>query len=189
MTSRTARRTFTHRRVLRLTADAYEQAVNLLAREVTNRIGTIEAVIGIANGGVPLSHSLAACLDARVLRVDARHNPTDTIYTQATGHVTLDLRPLTTVLGDTRLRGNVLLVDDICGTGATIDTLYPRLLPYLWAGSVVHTAVLCLNTGADYNPHLWIWDTDDWVHFPWEAPLPTATPVEDLAVPDTAQHR
>jgi hypoxanthine phosphoribosyltransferase len=61
----------------------------------------------------------------------------------------------------------VLLVDDICGSGATFSTV-SAVLNGLWKPTLLRTAVLCRNLGAGYTPDSWIWDVADWVCFPWE---------------------
>jgi hypoxanthine phosphoribosyltransferase len=116
-------------------------------------------------------------------QVAARHNPTDAVYTQATGRISLNLSALETALAGARLLGPVLLVDDICGTAATLDAVLPELTPHLAPGAVVRTAVLCRNTGAARDPDLWLWTVQDWVCFPWEPPPPPGMPVADLGPP------
>ncbi len=182
-------RMFAHRRILRVTPDAYLMGMQLLAEAVRLRLGPATAVIGVANGGLPPAQALGKLLAAPVYQVDARHNSTDALYTQATGRVTYDVQRLASALAGRQLAERVLLVDDICGTGATFHALRPALASYLAAGATVHTVVLCRNAGADRDPDLWLWTVDDWVRFPWEAALPSNAVVENLAVPGQVQPR
>ncbi len=176
-------RTFAHRRILQVTRGGYTAGPRLLADAARQRFGPITAVIGVATGGTAPAVSLGELLATPVYRVEARHNPTDAPYTPATGHVTCEAGPLAAALGGRLLEGRVLLVDDICGTGATLHALRRALTPYLAPGAAVNTAVLCRNTGAARDPDLWLWTVDDWVRFPWEPAPPPGATTEDLPVP------
>lgn len=176
-------RHFAHRRILRMPPASYATAIRLLTAAIPRRLGSPAAVIGIANGGLTPARSLAEALDAPAYQVSARHNRTDAVYTQATGRVDLDLTPLADTLSGRRLPGLVLLVDDIYGSGATINALRPALTPYLAPRATLRAVTLCRNVGGRGRPDLWIWDVDDWVHFPWEpAPAP-GFPAEELRTP------
>lgn len=183
----TAARVFARQRILEVTPDGYLMAIRLLAEAARLRHGPITAVIGIANGGLAPAQALGALLTAPVYRVDAQHNPTDALYTQANGHVTYDLLRLASALAGRRLTGRILLVDDICGTGATLDALRPALDSHLACGATINTAVLCRNAGAVHDPDLWLWTVDDWVRFPWEPTLPPGVAVENLVLPGPVQ--
>ena len=181
------RRTFVHRRILQITTAAFTDGVQLLATAASTRLGPVSAVIGVARGGLSPAAALAKRLEVPAYRANVRHNRTDDIYTPATGRVTCDIGPLAAALGGRLLGGNVLLIDDIYGTGATITALRPALTPYLEPTAMIHTVVLCRNAGATTDPDLWLWTVDDWVHFPWESAPPAKLPVERLAVPQTVR--
>lgn len=181
---RVAARVFEHRRVWRLTPDTLREATTLLASAILHDHLSIQHVIGIANGGTAPARLLAARFGLRARTVRARHNLANGVYQQATGNVTLDLDPLTRTLNGRRLRGRVLIVDDICGSGATLRRLRNDLAPWLNPGAEVLIAVLCLNTGASIRPDYSVWTVSDWVVFPWEPPpadqvtTPFPTPTE-----------
>lgn len=165
-----ARRVFEHRQTWRLTPDALCEATTLLAGAILRDRQSIQHVIGIANGGTAPARMVASALGVKARTVHARHNTGDIAYQQATGKVTLDLDPLTCSLNGQRLRGRVLVVDDICGSGATLRRLHHELAPLVSPSAQVLTAVLCLNTGATTLPDYSIWTVSDWVVFPWEKP-------------------
>lgn len=183
----TAQRVFAHRRILQVTPEGYRAGVRLLAEAVQLRHGPVTAVIGVAHGGLAPAWALGALLAVPTYRVDARHNPTDALYTQASGHVSCDVRRLASALAERRLTGRILLVDDICGTGATFHALRSAVDSYLASGATVHTLVLCRNAGAAHDPDLWLWTVDDWVRFPWESALPAGVAVENLTLPGWVQ--
>jgi hypoxanthine phosphoribosyltransferase len=183
----TAQRVFARQRILQVTPEGYRAGIRLLAEAAQQRHEPITAVIGVAHGGLAPAQALGALLAVPTYRIDARHNPTDALYTQASGYVSCDVRRLAAVLAGRRLAGRILLVDDICGTGATFHTLRSALDSYLAAGATVHTVALCRNVGAAHNPDLWLWTVDDWVRFPWEPALPAGVAVENLAIPGRVQ--
>lgn len=181
VTGITSRR-FRHERLLSMSLPAYEHAVRLLAAAAQARFAPISAVIGIAHGGLAPASGIGDVLDVPTYRLTAKHNPTDAIYTEATGHVTHDLSTLAETLNGQQLGGTVLLVDDICGSGATFTAVLPALCPYLEPAAVVRTVTLCRNTGTSLDPALWMWTVDDWVCFPWEPTSRTAATAEELPI-------
>jgi len=175
-----AARIFQHQRVWRMSREVFTAAAGMLAQAANHERGPIGAVIGIANGGVPLSVLIGDVLAVPVYEVTARHNKTDEAYLQATGEVDCDTLRLARQLDGSRLGETVLLVDDICGSGATLDTVTAAIEPHLADGARALTAVLCLNTGATARPDLWLWEVTDWVNFPWEHAPETTVPLVPL---------
>ncbi len=166
----TTRRVFEHHQIWRLTPEALREATTLLAGAILSNHQSVQHVIGIANGGVAPARMIASTLGVKARTVHARHNTGDATYQQATGKVTLDLAPLIRALNGQRMKGRVLVVDDICGSGATLRRLQHDLAPLLSPSAQLLTAVLCLNTGATTLPDYSVWTVSDWVVFPWEKP-------------------
>lgn len=151
-------RVFEHTRVWGVSVPAYRAATRLLAEAVTARAGKVRTVVGIARGGRAPAYSVARHLGVPAVIVHARHNTTDAVYAPATNSVTYDLDALNHVA----VRQPLVLVDDICGSGATLAAVKEHLSEAL-------TATLCRNAGApERNPDLYIWPVADWVVFPWE---------------------
>ncbi len=169
------------RRIWLLSQDMFVRAANLIAGHVT--VYQPQVIVGIARGGLPLAQHVARRLGTEAVAIAARHNATDTAYLQATGRVDL-------IGPDVRLPpagARLLVVDDICGTGATL-TAVSALLTARCKPTSLRTAVLCRNAATDggaYLPDVWVWRLRDWVVFPWE-PLPPGRdePAEVLAMPD-----
>ncbi|WP_084965846.1 phosphoribosyltransferase [Thermoactinospora rubra] len=177
------RRVFTRQRLWRLTPDAFQAATRLLAQAARDRLGEVRLVVGVGTGGSLPAYAIGTQLDARVVVVTAKHNASDEIGLQATGHVTCDLRRLHTLRRVEPLTGPFLVVDDICGSGATLATVTAALRSLAEPRSVICTATLCRNAGAeDSLPDLYVWDVADWVVFPWEYP-PAKQPTSLLPIP------
>ncbi|MFJ3946182.1 phosphoribosyltransferase [Streptomyces griseoaurantiacus] len=168
-------RVFEHKRIWNLDQDAFQTAAALIAAHEPRP----DAVIGIARGGVPLARELATHFGVEALEITARHNTTDDHYLEATGRVQL---PTTTAdaLGRLASGQRLLVADDICGTGATLKAVLPFLTEHL-APEQLRSAVLCRSRAADCTPDTWVWDTLDWVVFPWNKPADQ--PTENLAAP------
>lgn len=157
-------RVFHRHRVWELTEPVFAFGANMLAYAARDRYRSISSVVGIAQGGVRLATTIADILAVDCHRVQARHNTSDAVYQQATARVTCDV----TALAAQQFTGTVLLVDDICGSGATFRAVMACLAPHLEPGAGVVTVALCRNLGARTPPDLWLWDVGDWVIFPWE---------------------
>lgn len=152
-------RVFEHTRVWGVSIPAYWAATQLLTDAVTARVGKVGTVIGIARGGRAPAYSIARHLGVPAVIVHARHSTTDAVYAPATGSVAYDLDALKHI----DVRPPVVLVDDICGSGATLATVREQLPDPL-------TVTLCRNAGApDGSPDLYVWPVADWVVFPWES--------------------
>jgi hypoxanthine phosphoribosyltransferase len=155
-------RVFDHDRIWRLSTDVFEEGARMLAAYEA----APDAVVGVARGGVPLARFLGGHYGVPVLEVTARHNLSDDIYAEATGIVELAGGSI----GDSHPPpGSKLLVaDDICGTGATLSAVLSWADEHLRPARL-RTTVLCRNHGAGMMPDSWVWDTRDWVVFPWNA--------------------
>jgi hypothetical protein len=146
-----------------------------------SRGGPVDAVIAVARGGTQPARDIAAALGVPARTVRARHNPTDAMYAQATGHVWCDAAETGP------LRGRVLVVDDICGTGATLAAVTSALALAAEPGAELVTATLCRNAGSPCRPDLTVWDDlREWVIFPWEAGPPDGLPARCLPDPGQA---
>ncbi|MEV7006669.1 phosphoribosyltransferase family protein [Streptosporangium sp. NPDC051022] len=173
-------RVFDHRRIWRLEPETFITAAEMLAEH--ERPHRPDVVIAVARGGVPLGTALGRLLDVPTVSIRLRHNRDDKLEVQATGRVdVVDCTELNRVVPGSR----VLVADDICGTGATLRAVVTLLRQRLGSAGV-RAVVLCRNAAGHEaeggaSPDAWVWDTRDWVVFPWEKPADT--PTEPLAAP------
>lgn len=172
-------RVFHNTRLWRLDAAGFEAAANLIAQ--AEGVHRPDMVVGIERGGRPVAEAVAKRLGVATALVSATHNDTDAIRVPATGRVRVD------DLGVDLLpnRARLLLVDDICGSGATLQTVR-AIVGGVRRPELLRTAVLCRNVGASYTPDTWIWDVADWTCFPWEAD--PGQPTVALEPPREARH-
>jgi hypoxanthine phosphoribosyltransferase len=178
-------RVFDYQAAWLMTPTQASAAAVMLADAAARHFGPLSQVIAIARGGTDPATVIARWLGVPLLTVQARHNPVSDLYVQATGHVTCqldDLRP-----GD--VNGRALVVDDICGTGATLSAVTAALAQVAGPGTSLHTAALCRNAGAATRPDLIIWDNlRDWVIFPWEPGPPPGTATRHLPASTRVMH-
>ncbi|GAA3821513.1 phosphoribosyltransferase [Streptomyces chiangmaiensis] len=152
-----------------LTWDDIGAATQALAEQVT-AAGVPQAVVGIVRGGMIPAVWLAHRLGIRDVRtVEVTHTTSDGINAAKT---TLPTARNAASLGD--LMGlDVLLVDDIAGSGATLA--YTADMIRGLGPARVRTAVLTVNRAnwvQEAEPHRVIDYTvslkDTWIVFPWE---------------------
>lgn len=172
-------RVFEHARIWELSQANLDTAVRLIANAAAAG-GPVEAVVGVAQGGLLPARRVADLLGVPMFQVRARHNATGEAFLQATGNVECHSDDIPAGA----LHGRVLIVDDICGTGATLHAVIAALAPAAAEGAVMVTATLCRNTGAAERPDIHIWDVEDWVRFPWEAAPDAEVPREQLPAPE-----
>jgi hypoxanthine phosphoribosyltransferase len=169
-------RQFDYQRVWQLTLPMFERAGTMIAEAAPRA----DVVVGIARGGIPLAELVAERLGLQMVPLRVRHNLSDEIYLPASGDVritTEDAAPLASAVEGRQ----VLVADDICGTGATLKAVLDRMLAMQPAA--VRSAVLCRSEAADFT--IWLWNTRNWVVFPWNDPV--AQPTEVLELPRKVQ--
>lgn len=169
-------RIFENRRVWQLTQTEFLTTACLIADREAEYAPA--AVLGIARGGVRLAEVVAEQLGVPAVVVRARHNAPVGIQQAATGRVLLDRGHNEDVLTALPTASSLLVVDDICGSGATLHAIADMLTATV-GPSGVRTAVLCRNEGSNYPLDSWGWDVADWVQFPWE-PAPESGRLEAL---------
>jgi hypoxanthine phosphoribosyltransferase len=175
-------RVFDHAFAWLMTPRQLTGAASLLADAAVSQFGPVGQVIAIERGGTEPARAIAGQLGARLQAIRARHNPTSDLYTQATGLVSCTASGIET----RAVSGCVLIVDDICGTGATLRAVTSMLSELAGPGTRLHTATLCRNAGASARPGLTVWDElREWVVFPWEPRPPAGTALRTL--PDPGQ--
>ncbi|MGY3056239.1 hypoxanthine phosphoribosyltransferase [Streptomyces sp. TE3672] len=158
-------RVFENHRIWRLTHDSFLSAACLIADK--EAVDAPAAVVGIARGGVRLAEIVAEQLGVPAVVVRARHNVSEGTQQAATGRVFLDDDRNSDAVAVLAAGAPLLVVDDICGSGATLRAV-EDMLTLAVRPARIRATVLCRNKGSDFPLDSWGWDVADWVHFPWE---------------------
>src|SRR2546426_4549288 len=136
---------------------AYAQALGAALSSYRPRY---DVVVGVARGGLPLAVSLAHRLavgDFRIWHIGRTTG--DLPYSSKHEPLLIWASSIETLRGK-----DVLLVDDIAGTGATLRFARDRLHECGAARVTVCTVVARRNTGL--VPDFFATETDDWIVFP-----------------------
>jgi len=117
-----------------------------------------EMIVGIARGGLTLSHALAEGLDIRKLQ---------TIRTELYDKQLK--REKITIFGECNFEmiQKVLVVDDIADSGETLHAVM-EYLNKEFQDVEFKTATLFYKQTSIYEPNFWINEADDWIDFFWE---------------------
>lgn len=155
-------RVFEGRRIWHLEPEIFEDGMRLLAREIGTK-WTIGAVVGIARGGREPAALLARLMNVPLHEIRARHNLSDDVWSKTAATVEVDVSSI----GPLGQEARTLVVDDICGSGGTLQAVYGKFAEL--GIEQIASVTLCRNAGSDPTPDMWLWTVQDWVVFPWES--------------------
>jgi xanthine phosphoribosyltransferase len=137
--------------------ERFQKDVKLLMEELKSL--DFEAVVGVARGGLTLSHALAEGLglrDVQTLRSE--------LYDGSAKRESI------TLFGDSHFinKRKVLVVDDIADSGETLKQVMEHLVQKHPEVEFVSVALFYKNTSI-YEPHFWVNEAKGWIDFFWEA--------------------
>lgn len=117
-----------------------------------------EVLIGIARGGLTLTHAMAEGLELRSVQ---------TLRTEL--YDAMDKRESISIFGDCHLgdASRVLVVDDIADSGETLDAIMQNL-QVKNPDIMFKSCTLFYKKTSIYEPHFWINEANDWIDFFWE---------------------
>ncbi len=129
-------------------------------RALLKRLKTFEpeAIVGIARGGLSLSHSLAEGMDIREV-----HTVRTELYDGSTKREELTLYGECNLVGKKR----VLVADDIADSGETLFIVMKHLKES-FPEVEFKSATLFYKTTSKYEPDFWINEAHNWIEFFWE---------------------
>ncbi len=141
------------------------QAFGALSEKLANDLKsryekTIDVVIGIAKGGLPISVYLANSLGAQWDSIRIKSYTADGIR----GKLEL-LYDLHTDIKDK----TVMLVDDIVDEGKTMEFAI-RYLNERYHPKKIITTSLILKPHSEFRPDNYTQEISEWIVFPWETP-------------------
>lgn len=117
-----------------------------------------EVIIGIARGGLTLSHMMAQGHHIRNIQIIRSE-----LYDKS------NKRDKISIFGECNFQGasRVLVVDDIADSGATLEAVMTKFLSE-YPEIEFRSATLFYKKTSCYEPYYWINDADDWIDFFWE---------------------
>lgn len=117
-----------------------------------------EVLIGIARGGLTLSHAIAEGLNIRNIQTLSTE-----LYDTTKKRDALSIKGFCE-FGDAK---RVLVVDDIADSGETLKAIM-EMLHTRHPKVEFKTATLFYKKTSVYEPDFWINEADDWIDFFWE---------------------
>ena len=120
-----------------------------------------QVIIGIARGGLTLSHAIAEGLEIRNVQ---------TLRTEL--YDSTQKRESISIFGTCDLVDiqRVLVVDDIADSGDTLEAVM-SFLKKSYPKVHFKSATLFYKSTSVHKPHFWINEADDWIDFFWEKRL------------------
>lgn len=130
-----------------------------LAGKITGKYGSsIDIVIGMARGGIPLSMLVADRLRAEL------------DFMRVKSYKEIDVRAEPKLIFDIRIDINnrtVLLIDDLSDKGDTFDFATKHLLQSYKPRHVL-TACIFVKPWSKFAPDVYLEKTEKWIVYPWE---------------------
>ncbi|WP_324172239.1 phosphoribosyltransferase [Sulfurimonas sp.] len=117
-----------------------------------------EVIVGIARGGLTLSHAIAEGLDIREVQ---------TLRTELYDKTCK--REMLSIFGDCNFQNisRVLVVDDIADSGDTLKAIMEHLRAKYKNIDFKATTLFYKKTSV-YEPDFWVNEADEWIDFFWE---------------------
>ncbi len=117
-----------------------------------------EVIVGIARGGLTLSHALAEGMDIREVQ---------TLRTELYDKTCK--RDMLSIFGECNFRdvSRVLVVDDISDSGDTLKAVMSHLT-LKHSKIEFKSSTLFYKKTSVFEPDFWIKEADDWIDFFWE---------------------
>ena len=117
------------------------------------------AILGIARGGLTLSHAMAEGLDIREVQTLRTE-----FYDKTCKRESLSIFGECSFIDIQR----VLVVDDIADSGETLKAIMEHLT-FINDKIEFKSATLFYKETSVYEPHFWVNKADDWIDFFWES--------------------
>ena len=117
-----------------------------------------EAIVGIARGGLTLSHCVAEGMNIREVQTIRTE-----LYDETCKREQISLFGSCDFTNVTR----VLVLDDIADSGQTLKEIM-HYLEDSFSGIEFKSATLFYKNSSIYEPHFWINEAQNWIEFFWE---------------------
>lgn len=151
-----------HRHIYVLSWNKFEESIQSLLDKIVNSEYTPDAIVSIAKGGLVIGTKLAHLFDAQEFGIIyIKRNQTSDLFSirkspELYWEKITDITDL-----------NVLIVDDIVGSGDTMKIATEIVKGY--NPRSIRTLGLVVNKNAGSYPDFFDIEVDDWIVFPWES--------------------
>jgi hypothetical protein len=134
----------------------FDKAVSSLAN-ILRRKYDPDIIVGVARGGLFPAVRLSHLMGDKTLRI---------IHVKYYKGVDLRRKKPELLADVGRLKGKVLVVDDVADTGTTLEFVVKHVKRK--GAREVKVATIAMKTHSSFKPDFFVFETDNWIIFPWE---------------------
>ncbi len=134
----------------------FEKAIGALANTLRRRYDP-DVIVGVARGGLFPAVRLSHLMGDKTLRI---------IHVKYYKGVALRRKKPELLADVGRLKGKVLVVDDVADTGTTLEFVAKHIKRK--GAKDVRVATIAMKPHSTFKPDFFVFETDKWIVFPWE---------------------
>ena len=134
----------------------FEKAICALANTLRRRYDP-DVIVGVARGGLFPAVRLSHLMGDKTLRI---------IHVKYYKGVGLRRKKPELLADVGRLKGKVLVVDDVADTGTTLEFVAKHIKRK--GAKEVRVATIAMKPHSAFKPDFFVFETDKWIVFPWE---------------------
>jgi len=134
----------------------FDKAVGSLANTLRRKYDP-DIIVGVARGGLFPAVRLSHLMDDKMLRI---------IHVRYYKGVNMRRKKPELLADVGRLKGKVLVVDDVADTGTTLEFVVKHIKRK--GAKEVKVATIAMKSHSTFKPDFFIFKTDNWIIFPWE---------------------
>lgn len=134
----------------------FDKAVSSLANTLKQKYDP-DIIVGVARGGLFPAVRLSHLMGDKTLRI---------IHVKYYKSVNLRMKKPELLADVGRLKGKVLVVDDVADTGTTLEFVIKHIKRK--GAKEVKVATIAMKPHSTFKPDFFVFKTNKWIIFPWE---------------------
>jgi len=134
----------------------FEKAIGTLVNALKRRYDP-DIIVGVARGGLFPAVRLSHLMGDKTLRI---------IHVKYYKGVNMRMEKPKLLADVGRLKGKVLVVDDVADTGTTLEFVVKHIKRK--GAKKVKVATIAMKPKSTFKPDFFVFKTDKWIIFPWE---------------------